>query len=311
MNGFNNSGVLVAAPVSSRALPPRVAVALALLGEFTGPFVFGVAVAATIGRDFLQSSAVDIDVLLAAAISVITWNGLTYLVGVPASSSHALVGGLSGASLLAAGLGVFKVPGLMRILGGLLFGPLVGLAAGYLLLKLILWVAQGATPRINNFFRNAQAVTTVILSMGHGTNDGQKTMGLITLGLVALGAQQNFFVPFWVVLAVASAMSLGIVSGGYRIVHTLGNRIYAVRPVHGFAAQIAGGAIVIGTAALGAPVATTHVIGTTIMGVGTAERARGVRWGVVGQILAAWLFTIPATALISALLYMLLRTMHL
>jgi inorganic phosphate transporter, PiT family len=306
-NGFNNSGTLVAAPISTRALAPRLAIALALVGEFAGPFVFGIAVAATIGRDFLQVSAINENVLFATAAAVIFWNAGTWFLGVPSSSSHALAGGLIGASLVAAGVEVFKVAGLLKILGGLLLGPLIGLISGYLLLKLVLWSVQGASPGVNIFFRYAQAVTTLVLAMGHGTNDGQKSMGLITLGLVVLRLQPDFTIPLWVTLIVAIAMSLGVASGGYRIIRTLGAKIYQLRPVHGFTSQLSSGTIILGITFFGLPVSTAQIIGTSIMGVGMAERVRGVRWGVVGQIMAAWLITIPATAVLAALLYFLLR----
>ncbi len=293
----------MAAPISTRSLPPRVAIGLALIGEFAGPFVFGIAVAATIGRDFLQISEINLDVLLATALAVISWNALTWFFGFPSSSSHALAGGLIGASLVAAGLGVFKSEGLVKILGGLLISPLLGLAGGYFLLKIILTLSKPAPPSINFFFRHLQGLTTIALSMGHGTNDGQKSMGLITLGLVVLKIQNSFDVPTWVTLAVATAMCLGVLSGGYRIIRTLGGKIYQLRPVHGFASQLAASAIVITAALVGAPVATTHIAGTTIMGVGAAERARGVRWGVAGNIMAAWLVTIPAVAALAAMIY--------
>ncbi len=306
-NGFNNSGTLVAAPISTRSLPPRLAISLALVSEFAGPFVFGVAVAATIGHDFLEIPEININVLLATVIAVISWNALTYFLGIPSSSSHALAGGMVGASLIAAGLSVFKIAGLLKILGGLFLSPVLGLVSGYLLLRLILALVQNASPGVNFFFRHMQAATTVALGMGHGTNDGQKSMGLITLGLVVLHAQTDFVIPTWVTLAVATAMALGVATGGYRIIRTLGGKIYQLRPVHGFTAQLAAAGIVIAAALVGAPVATTHIAGTTIMGVGTAERARGVRWGVAGQIMAAWLITIPATAVLAAVIYVILN----
>lgn len=306
-NGLNNSGALVAAPISTRALPPRVALGIALIGEFAGPFVFGVAVAATIGRDFLQTSAVSIEVLLATAISVITWNFATWFFGVPSSSSHALAGGLIGASWAAAGSEIFKWQGLVKILGGLLLGPVIGLAGGYLLLKLVLYLVQGAPPSVNVFFRRFQAVTTIALAMGHGTNDGQKSMGLITLGLVVLRVQSDFTVPQWVTVLVACAMGLGVILGGYRIIRTLGAKIYRIRPVHGISSQAASAAIIMLSSILGLPVSSAQVIGTSIMGVGSAERLSAVRWGVAGQIAAAWLVTIPFVALIAGLIYSLLH----
>jgi PiT family inorganic phosphate transporter len=306
-NGLNNSGALVAAPISTRSLSPRFALGIALVGEFTGPFIFGVAVAATIGRDFLQISAVSIEVLLATVSSVIMWNVLTWFIGVPSSSSHALAGGLVGASWAAAGTALFKLAGLLKILGGLLLGPAIGLLGGYLLLKLILTLVQGAPPGVNGVFRRLQALTTIALALGHGANDGQKSMGLITLGLVVLHVQSDFDVPPWVTLIVALAMALGVASGGYRIIRTLGARIYRIRPVHGFASQAASASIIMTSSLLGLPVSSAQIIGTSIMGVGTADRVSAVRWGVAGQIVGAWIITIPIAALLAALIYILLR----
>jgi inorganic phosphate transporter, PiT family len=306
-NGLNNSGALVAAPISTRSLPPRIALPIALVGEFSGPFIFGVAVAATIGRDFLQISAVNIEVLLATATSVITWNLVTWFFGVPSSSSHALAGGLIGASWAAAGSGIFKLAGLLKILGGLLLGPILGLLGGYILLKLALFLVQGAPPGVNSIFRRLQMLTTIALAMGHGTNDGQKSMGLITLGLVVLHVQSDFQVPSWVTLMVALAMALGVASGGYRIIRTLGARIYRIRPIHGFTSQAASASIIMASSLFGLPVSSAQIVGTSIMGVGTAERFSAVRWGVAGQIGGAWLITIPVTAVLAALIYTLLH----
>jgi PiT family inorganic phosphate transporter len=306
-NGLNNSGALVAAPISTRALPPRLALAIALIGEFAGPFVFGVAVAATIGRDFLQISVVTIEVLIATASSVITWNIVTWFFGVPSSSSHALAGGLIGASWAAAGSGIFKLQGLLKILGGLLLGPFIGLLGGFLVLKLVLLLVRGAPPSVNGVFRRFQALTTLALAMGHGTNDGQKSMGLITLGLVVLHAQSDFEVPQWVTFLVACAMALGVASGGYRIIRTLGAKIYRIRPVHGISSQAASASIIVASSLLGLPVSSAQVIGTSIMGVGSAERLSAVRWGVAGQVVGAWLITIPVAALLAALFFSLLH----
>ncbi len=306
-NGFNNSGALVAAPISTRSVSPRVAVALAIAAEFAGPFLFGAAVAATIGQDFVVLSALNLDVLVAATAAVSIWNIVTWFFGLPSSSSHALAGGLIGAVWAGAGLDAFKLAGLLKILGALFLAPMVGLLGGYLLLKFILLLLQGATPGVNIFFRNLQALTTVALALSHGTNDGQKSMGLLTLGLVVMGAQPNFVVPRWATLVSAAALALGVSAGGYRIIRTLGGKIYPLRAVHGFTSQAASAAIVLASTLLGAPVSTTQIVGTAIMGVGAAERARGVRWEVASQIVMAWLITIPAVALGAALLYWLLR----
>lgn len=305
-NGFNNSGVLVAAPISSRSLAPRVAIALAVVAEFIGPFVFGVAVATTIGRDFLNPSAINMNVLLATAAAVIIWNYTTWFIGIPSSSSHALIGGLSGAALAAAGPSVFIPAGFIKVIGALLLAPLCGFLGGYLVLKLILFLARSAHPRINVFFRNGQVLTTISLALSHGANDGQKVMGLITLGLVVLGIQSDFAVPPWAVVASALMLALGVAAGGFRIIRTLGGRIYRLRPVHGFTSQLSSSGVIIGASLLGAPVAATHVIGTSIMGVGAADRFRSVRWGVAGQIGAAWLVTIPVVATMAAILYLIL-----
>ncbi|MBI4675473.1 MAG: inorganic phosphate transporter [Chloroflexi bacterium] len=305
-NGFNNSGTLVAAPISTRALHPRLAIALAVIAEFLGPFLFGVAVAATIGRDFLDTSALNMNVLLATVIAVIVWNATTWFLGIPSSSSHALIGGLSGAALAAAGLAVFRWEGLVKIFSALLLAPVVGFAAGYMFLKLTLFLSQGASPRINNLFRSLQTVTTIALALSHGTNDGQKAMGLITLGLVVMGTQPDFSIPRWVTLAAAAALALGVATGGYRIIRTLGAKMYRLRPIHGLDSQAAAASVILFASVTGAPVASTHVISTSILGVGAATRTSAVRWGVVGQILMAWLITIPTVGVAAGLLYLLL-----
>jgi PiT family inorganic phosphate transporter len=306
LNGFNNSGALVAAPISTRALPPRVAITLAVIAEFIGPLIFGVAVAATIGRDFLDPTALNMDVLVAAVVAVIGWNAVTWYLGFPTSSSHALIGGLGGAAFAAAGPTVFYWEGLVKIFVSLLAAPPLGFLGGYLVLKLTLFLSRGASPRINNVFRSLQSVTTVALALGHGTNDGQKAMGLMTLGLVVLGVQSDFTVPRWVTLAAAAALALGVATGGYRIIRTLGGKMYRLRPIHGLDSQAAAAVIILGSSVAGAPVATTQVISTSILGTGAAHRLRAVRWGVATQILMAWLVTIPTVAIAAAVLYLVL-----
>lgn len=305
-NGFNNSGTLVAAPISTRSIAPRTAIALAVVFEFIGPFLFGSAIAATIGNDFLNTSVINLDVLLAMAIAQIIWNVTTWYFGFPSSSTHALVGGLSGAAFAAAGWDVFLVGGLLRILSGLLLAPLFGFIGGYLFMKLNLWLVRGATPRVNRVFQRGHYFTTAALSLSHGTNNGQQCTGLISLGLVLLGFQSAFAVPIWVTTLVATALALGVATGGYRIIRKLGAQIYRLRPIHGFTSQGASATIIIGSAIAGAPVSTTQVISTSIMGVGAAERLRGVRWGTAGNIMTAWLVTIPVMFVFSALLYLIL-----
>lgn len=304
--GFNNSGTLVAAPISTRSVAPRTAIALAVVFEFIGPFLFGSAIAATIGRNFLNPNAINLNVLLAMVITQIGWNFATWYLGFPSSATHALVGGLAGAAFAAAGWSVFQWNGLATILLGLLLAPLLGLTGGYIAMKIVLLLVRGASPRVNDIFRRGHLVTTAGLALSHGTNNGQQSIGVITLGLALLGVQSGFVVLPWVVFLVAVALAVGVATGGYRIIRKLGAQIYRLRPIHGFSSQGSSALIIIFAALAGAPVSTTQVISTSIMGVGAADRLRGVRWGVAGNIMTAWLVTIPIVFGVSALLYVIL-----
>lgn len=304
LNGFHDSANTVATMISSRAMGPPAALALNAVANFVGPFLFGVAVATTIGHEVIAEEAATMTVVLSALGGAIVWNLLTWLLGIPSSSSHALVGGLIGAAATAYGFEAILLPGLTKILLTMLISPIVGMLSGYLLMKLTLFLARGATPRINVFFKRAQMVTATALALSHGTNDAQKTMGIITMGLLAGGALSRFIIPIWVIAACASAIALGTALGGWRIIRTLGGKFYKVRPVHSFASQIASAGVILGAALIGGPVSTTHVVSTAILGVGAAERVSKVRWGVVGQIVVAWLLTIPASALLAAASYL-------
>lgn len=307
LNGFHDSASLVATVISTRAMAPRRALLLAAAGGLLGPFLLGVAVARAIGGDLLDPATLDMAVILAALVGAILWGGVTWLAGIPSSSSHALVGGLIGAALLTGGWEAVRWAGLGRILVALTISPPLGLAAGYLLTRLIYWLARSATPSINQLFRALQVVTALGLSISHGANDAQKTMGVITLALVLEGALDAFAVPFWVVLACASALAFGTAIGGWRQIRTLGGRIFRLRPVHGLASQL-GSALVITVAAwLGGPVSTTQVTSSSILGAGAAERLGKVRWGVGREMLTAWLLTIPASAGMSALAWWILH----
>ena len=307
LNGFHDSANTVATMISSRAMGPRAALALNAIANFVGPFLFGVAVATTIGHEVVAEEAVTTTVVLAALLGAIVWNVLTWLLGIPSSSSHALVGGLVGAAALADGFEAILLPGLIKVLLTMLVSPVLGMASGYVLLKLILLLARGASPRVNVLFKRAQLVTAAALALSHGTNDAQKTMGIIAMGLLAGGALPRFVIPTWVIAACAGSIALGTALGGWRIIHTLGAKFYKVRPVHSFASQIASAGVILGAALIGGPVSTTHVVSTTILGVGAAERLSKVRWGVVGQIVVAWLLTIPASALLAVLCYLVLE----
>jgi PiT family inorganic phosphate transporter len=302
LDGFHGSSNIVATMISSRALSPRKALLLAACAECAGPFLFGVAVATTIGSEIVAPGSATIDVLLSGVLSAILWSLVTWWLGLPASSSHALIGGILGAALFAFGLGAIRYRGLLKVLLALLTSPLLGLAFGYLLMKVILFVAQWFSPKLNRLFKRAQIVTSLALALSHSTNDAQKTMGVIALGLVAGGYQDAFHVPWWVVAASAAAISLGIATGGWRLIHTLGAGFYRIRAVHGFSSQLSSALVILGAALLGGPISTTQVVSSAIMGVGSAERVSKVRWGVAGQIAIAWLLTIPVTAVIAAAL---------
>jgi inorganic phosphate transporter, PiT family len=300
LNGFHDSSNVVATPISSGAIPPRRALLLAAAAHFVGPFLFGVAVATTIGDELLVQDAITTTVVIAALVGAIMWNIFTWYAGLPSSSSHALIGGLVGAALVESGVEAIQLAGLTRIVVALLVSPILGLAIGYLVMFITLSASRSATPKINDFFRRAQYVTLVGLALSHGANDAQKTMGVITLGLVTAGVLDSFVVPIWVILICASAIALGTALGGWRLIRTLGGKIFKVRPVHAFTSQIAGGAVIMAAAIAGGPVSTTQVMSTAIIGVGAAERANKVRWLVLRDLLVAWLLTIPASAIVAA-----------
>jgi inorganic phosphate transporter, PiT family len=299
LNGMHDSSGLVAAAISSRSLPPRAALLLAAASEFLGPFMFGTAVAATIGRDLVQSRAITLPVLLIATCSAIIWNIVTWYFGLPSSSTHALLGGLIGAVALTHGPQYLIWGGFLKVLLALFTAPFIGLVAGFLLMLATKSLTRCASPAINNWFKRIQPFNVIALALSHGTDDGQKSMGLLAIALVAAGYQTDISVPLWGTLIVAVALMLGVSSGGWRIIRTIGGGIYRLRPVHAFATQTSSAAIVLGAALLGAPISTTQVVSAAIIGVGSAERVSAVRWQVAGQIATAWLITVPAAALVA------------
>ncbi|HNT23120.1 MAG TPA: inorganic phosphate transporter [Anaerolineales bacterium] len=304
LNGFHDSSNIVATVISSRAMPPRRALYMTAAAEFIAPFLFGVAVATTVGKGLIAPHAITLNVVIAAVLAAVVWNLFTWLIGIPSSSSHALVGGLLGAAILAAGLGVVQIEGLLKIIISLLISPVLGLLAGFGFMQLMRLVFQNATRRISGAFKNAQVITALGLALSHGSNDAQKTMGIITLGLVTAGYQETFHVPLWVIAISAGAIALGTALGGWRLIRTLGGRIYKIRPEHAFSSQTASALVILGAALLGGPVSTTHVVSSAIMGAGAAERVSKVRWLVAKEMLVAWVLTIPTTLLIGGLLYL-------
>jgi PiT family inorganic phosphate transporter len=232
---------------------------------------------------------------------------LTWYLGIPSSSSHALIGGLLGAAIIENGFDVVKVAGLGKVIFALAASPIIGFVIGYLVMKIVLFLARPFPPSINTFFKRIQIITAVLLALSHGTNDSQKTMGVITLSLVSAGVLKEFHVPIWVVTICASAIAFGTWVGGWRLIRTLGGKFFKIRPIHGFTTQITSATVILGAALLGGPVSTTQVVSSAIMGIGSAERISKVRWGVASQIVMTWLTTIPAVGLMAALIALVLR----
>jgi len=303
LNGVHDSSNVVATMISSRAMRPRIALALTAAANFVGPFIFGVAVATTIGHDIVAGDQININVLIAACCAAIFWHVLTWVLGIPSSSSHAIIGGLIGAVAMSTGFKVIMINGVIKVLIALFVSPIIGLVVGMLIANFTYVFSWNATPKVNGVFKKLQIVTSIGLALSHGTNDAQKTMGIITLGLVITGMQATFEVPFWVILICATAIGIGTAVGGWQLIKTLGSKFYKIRPVHGFAAQATSAIVILTASLLGGPVSTTQVVSSAIMGVGAAERVSKVRWGVAGEIASAWVLTIPATMLVGAAFY--------
>jgi PiT family inorganic phosphate transporter len=309
INGFHDAANSIATVVSTRVLTPLQAVVWAAFFNFVAAFGFGVQVATTVGKGVVAPAVVDQWVILAGLAGAIVWDLVTWYWGLPTSSSHALIGGFAGAAVVKAGFGSLVASGLIKIGVFMILAPLVGLAVGFALMVLTLNVFKNETPgRVDKIFRRGQLLSAAAYSLGHGTNDAQKTMGIIAVLLFSTGhLGPEFYVPYWVILAAHAAMGLGTMAGGWRIVKTMGMRITKLRPVGGFCAEAAGALTLIGTAIGGIPVSTTQTISGSIMGVGAIQRFSAVRWGVAGRIITAWLLTIPASALIAAGTWLSLR----
>lgn len=308
LNGFHDSANVVATIIASRAMSARGALALAALANLAGPFLFGVAVAETVGAEVVQAQAVNITVVLAALVAASLWNVATWYFGIPVSSSHALVGGIIGAAAAGSGLAAIQASGLWKVGTALLVSPLLGFVMALAVMQATLWLLRNATPRANLVLSRAQILTATALALAHGANDAQKTMGVISMALLALGFTQVFVVPWWVIVLSASAIGLGTAFGGLRIIRTLGTRFYRIHPIHGFTSQFASAAVILGASLAGGPVSTTQVVSMTILGAGAAERKSKVRWAALNDIVVAWALTLPATALLALPLYYLIET---
>jgi inorganic phosphate transporter, PiT family len=305
MNGFHDAANSIATVVSTRVLTPRVAVAWAAFFNFVAAFGFGVAVATTIGKGIVHPEVVDSAVIFAALVAAFLWDLITWHYGLPSSSSHALIAGLAGAGATKGGLGALLPAGLLKVVVFIVVSPLVGFVLGATLMLVAIRLVHRAHPAtIDRSFRRLQLVSAAFYSLGHGTNDAQKTMGIIAVLLFNYGYRGDHFVPFWVILICHAAIALGTMFGGWRIVRTMGMRLTALQPIGGFCAETAGAIALLGSATLGIPVSTTHTITGAIVGVGSTRRFSAVRWGVAQNVVLAWILTIPCTAAIAALIYL-------
>lgn len=304
VNGFHDAANSIATVIATRVLTPAQAVTLAAVFNFVAAFFFGTGVAATIGQGFVNTRIVTPYVILAGLTGAIVWNLLTWYLKLPVSSSHALIGGYAGAALAKAG-----IDGLVRgkwpsTLAFIVLAPLIGMALGYVLMVMVYWIFHSFSPRrLDSWFRHLQILSASLLSCAHGTNDAQKSMGIITAVLFAAGFEKTFRVPSWVIVACAAAMGLGTLSGGWRVVHTMGTRLTRLKPRSGFCAETGAAISILFATWLGLPVSTTHVVAGAIAGVGSIQRVRAVRWNVATDIITAWVLTIPAAALVAAIAF--------
>src|SRR6187399_2526632 len=307
INGFHDAANSIATVVSTRVLSPGKAVVWAAVFNFIAAFTFGTAVAKTVGAGLVDINIVSFSVIFAGLMGAIVWDLITWYFGLPTSSSHALIGGYAGAAVAKAGFAAIILSGWTKTVIFIFLSPLIGLVGGLTLMTAILWIFRWTPPsRVDRWFRRLQLVSAAFFSLNHSANDAQKTMGIIAGILFAAGYIQTFYVPFWVVLLAHTAIGLGTLAGGWRIIHTMGSKITKLQPVGGFAAETAAAIALMVATLTGVPVSTTHAITGAIVGVGATRRLSAVRWGVAGQIVWAWILTIPASATIGALTYFLI-----
>ncbi len=307
INGFHDTANSIATSVSTRALSPAWAIGMSSVANFVGALT-GTEVARTVGSGLIDTNVESQTVIAAALIGAIAWNLFTWRLGIPSSSSHALIGGLLGAALVSAGLGSWQIDGIVgKVLVPLVGSPIIGFLIGLTLMVVLFNVFRRAHPmRLNAVFRRLQVGSAAYMAFSHGANDAQKTMGIMTLALFTAGVHDSFEPPLWVILVAATAISLGTAAGGWRIIKTMGTKVVKLDPVHGFAAETTAASIIFGASNLGMPVSTTHVISSAIMGVGSADRFNMIRWGVARNIVTAWVLTIPASGATAGLAYLLL-----
>lgn len=305
INGFHDTANAIATSISTRALTPKVAIILAACMNFIGAVMF-TGVAETIGGSVADPTKLDngIQIVIATLIAAIIWNLVTWWFGIPSSSSHALIGALTGAVLVGAGSEMVNWAGFIGIVKALIFSPLLGFGIGYILMKILSWIFANRSPHaVNRGFRTMQIFTAALQSFTHGTNDAQKAMGIITFALVSAGVQDTVDVPLWVKFSAATAMALGSSVGGWKIIKTMGSKIFKIEPINGFAADITGASVIFTATLLKLPVSTTHVITSAILGVGSAKRFKSVKWSLAGRIVITWFITIPIAACLAGVIY--------
>jgi inorganic phosphate transporter, PiT family len=308
INGFHDTANAIATSVTTRALRPAWAIAMSATANFAGALV-GTAVAQTISGGIIDPNVESQTVIAAALVGAIFWNLFTWRLGIPSSSSHALIGGLLGASLVASGIDSWQIDGIItRVLIPLFASPLIGFAVGLLMMALLFNLFRRSHPvRLNASFRRLQVGSAAYMAFSHGSNDAQKTMGIMTLALVTAGIQTSLEPPLWVILTAATAISLGTAAGGWRIIKTMGTKVVKLDPVHGFAAETTAATVITGASAIGVPVSTTHIISSAIIGVGSSDRLKTVRWAVARSIVTAWFLTLPASGSAAGLAYLVLN----
>ncbi|WMT41732.1 inorganic phosphate transporter [Paenibacillus sp. D2_2] len=308
INGFHDTANAIATSVSTRALKPRTAILMAAGMNFLGALLF-TGVAKTIGGSVADPSTLDngLEVLIATLLAAIIWNLITWWFGIPSSSSHALIGALAGAVYVGAGPDKLNWGGFTKIVEALIISPFLAFGIGFIVMKILKWIFAKRSPHtVNKGFRSMQVITAAIQSFSHGTNDAQKAMGIITFALVTAKFQDHMEVPLWVKIAAASAMALGTSLGGWKIIKTMGTKIFKIEPINGFAADLSSASVIFGATLIQLPVSTTHAITSSILGVGAAKRFNGVSWGLAGRIVIAWVITIPIVAVLAGLIYIVL-----
>ncbi len=306
-NGFNDCANAIATTVSTRALSPRAAIIMAWVLNFFGALSH-TAVAATVGKGVVDPQQVSLTLVLVALIGASAWTGMASFSGIPVSVTHSLIGGLSGAGIVASGWGIIMVKGITKILLAMIVSPICGFLGGFLLIVAVSWIFKGSSFRkVNRNFKRWQILSAAWMAFSHGMNDAQNAMGIIAMALVSYGALTTFEVPLWVMIACATAMALGTSLGGWRVIRTMGSKVFKLQPVHGFSAETSAATVIAGMSLIGAPISTTHVISTAIMGSGSSRGLSTVRWGIVKNIVIAWIITIPASAFIAGLLYFIVK----